>query len=492
MWRGHTPGAYGYDGYNARPMPAAVSEDPVPTFRSHLTLALCTVLHAFTHAYGTILVPLYLLIVADLHLGGVKAASLLVTVYGLVYCLVSYAAGVLADRADRRLLLGVGLLGNAAAIVLMGVTRDYPMLLTLAVVAGLFGALFHPCANALVSAHYPRSPGMAIGLLSVGAGVGFFLGPQYAGWRAEAAHWQLGVLSPADWQRPLLEAGAVGLAFSLVFLAVAKEAEPRAAAGGRRRELRVRGAASSNGDGHVGSNGDGHVEGPVRAPAAAVKRSSVPLGPFVRRRMLAVAGTLMCRDFAGVASLTLASIYLQKAHGMSTKQTGFIVGAMMLIGVIVNPLCVWISPGRRRLPVLVAVLAASAAVVVTVPFWGARMVLPVLCAFQACHLGSYAVSEAAMLERVDPAVRGRVVGMFLSVAGTFASTAPWVMGFWTDALGDAAGRPGAYYGPFGLVGGMVLLATLSAPMIARLGAPSDADPIRPMTEATPATMEPVG
>ena len=113
-----------------------------------MTLALCTVLHAFTHAYGTILVPLYLLIVADLKLGGVKAASLVVTVYGLVYCLVSYAAGVLADRSDRRFLLGVGLLGNAAAMILMGVTRRYDVLLLLGVVAGLFGALFHPSANA--------------------------------------------------------------------------------------------------------------------------------------------------------------------------------------------------------------------------------------------------------------------------------------------------------------------------------------------------------
>src|SRR3954464_7441217 len=191
---------------------------PVPTFRSHLTLALCTVLHAFTHAYGTILVPLYLLIVADLKLGGVKAASLVVTVYGFVYCLVSYAAGVLADRADRRFLLGVGLLGNAAAVTLMGVTRRYELLLVLAVVAGLFGALFHPSANALVSAHYPRNPGMAIGLLAVGSGIGFFLGPQYAGWRAQDAHWTLGGALIADWQRPLLEAGAAGLAFGLVFL----------------------------------------------------------------------------------------------------------------------------------------------------------------------------------------------------------------------------------------------------------------------------------
>lgn len=449
----------------------------VPTFRSHVTLALCTVLHAFTHAYGTILVPLYLLIVADLKLGGVKAASLVVTVYGFVYCLVSYVAGVLADRSDRRFLLGVGLLGNAAAITLMGVTRRYEVLLLLGVVAGLFGALFHPSANALVSAHYPRNPGMAIGLLAVGSGIGFFLGPQYAGWRAEEAHWSLGGATVADWQRPLLEAGAAGLVFSILFLLVAREAERRASV------PRVKlGAASGNGNGHPAPDG----------PAASAARTPHSLDPLTRRRMLGVSLTLMCRDFAGVASLTLASIYLQKAHHLSTKQTGFIVGAMMLIGVIVNPLCVYVSPGKRRLPALAAVLIGAGVVVLVVPLVTVRWVLPVLCLFQACHLGSYAISEAAMLERVDPAVRGRVIGLFLSVAGTFASTAPWVMGYWTDAMGGAASRPHAYLWPFGLVGAFMLLATLSAPIIARLGQPTGESPIRPMSEATPGTLEPVG
>ena len=208
--------------------------------------------------------------------------------------------------------------------------------------------------------------------------------------------------------------------------------------------------------------------------------------------MLAVALTLMCRDFAGVASITLASIYLQKAHHLSAKQTGFIVGAMMLIGVIVNPLCVYLSPGRRRLPALVSVLTLAGLVVLAVPLVTVRFVLPVLCVSQAFHLGSYAISEAAMLERVDPAVRGRVIGMFLSVAGTFASTAPWVIAFWTDRLGESAFHPRAYLGPFGLVSGMMLAATASAAMIAKLGTASLDAPIRPMSEATPETLEPVG
>ena len=48
--------------YNPRPYaPRHVRARAGP--RSVLTLVLCTLLHAFTHAYGTLLVPLYLLIV---------------------------------------------------------------------------------------------------------------------------------------------------------------------------------------------------------------------------------------------------------------------------------------------------------------------------------------------------------------------------------------------------------------------------------------------
>src|SRR5438034_2177867 len=76
-----------------------------PGFRSHLTLALATILHAFTHAYSVLLVPLYLLVRDELHLRYVSSVSLVVTLYGLVYCLGSYGSGVLADRFNRKVLL---------------------------------------------------------------------------------------------------------------------------------------------------------------------------------------------------------------------------------------------------------------------------------------------------------------------------------------------------------------------------------------------------
>ncbi len=440
---------------------AADSHGPSPAQR-HLTLALCTLLHGFTHALGTVLVPLYLLMRDDLRLSGIGWASLLVTIYGLVYCLCAYPAGVMADRFNRKWLLGLGLIGNALAVGAMGLTRQYEMLVVLVVLAGVFGALFHPTANALVPAHYPNNPGLAIGVLGAGSGIGFFLGPQFGGWRAESAAWQWGLV--ADWQKPLIEMGAAGVVCGIIFLMLATETRR---SGDTRRGRRTASSPQAVLPARLAT--EEIVMEYEPQPAAS---SAMP--PTMVLRTLAVAAVLGCRDFAGVASLTLASLYLQKAHEFSTSRAGLFLGVMMLFSIVVNPLAVLVTPGRRRLPALAAILILGGLVVATVPWWSVALVLPVLCVFQSLQLGSYAVSDAAMLERVAPEIRGRIVGLFLTVAGTFASMSPLVMGFWVDYLGVRAAAPEAYAPIFGLLGLLMGLSALSMPMIARLS-----DPLRP-------------
>ena len=425
-----------------------VNLEHLPVAGSRVTLVLCTILHMFTHAYAAMLVPLYLLIAADLHLPGLQYAALIVTLYGVVYMICSFGAGILADRLDRKMLLGWGLVTNAAAVALMGLTRRYDLLLMLAALCGLAGTLFHPSANALVPAHFPKSPGMAIGLLGIGSGLGFFFGPQYAGWRAIHGGWHFASVS--NWQRPCVELGALGMLFGFLFLLAAREAPGSHAARDGRR----------------------------------------PLGRRLRWTVAGIALTLGCRDFSGVASLSLVSIYLQKAMHQNAAVAGFIVGAMMLIGVVVNPLAVWISPGRKRLPMLAGSLALAGIIICTVPALSEAWVLPVLCAFQAFHLGSYAMSDAAVLERVAAPLRGRVVGLFLSIAGTAASTSPWMMGFWTDRFGARASQQSAYLAPFVLLGALMWLATLSTPLIGSLGQAQEGA-VEPMSEITPRTMEAV-
>lgn len=424
----------------------------LPTWRSHLTLTLCTLLHAFTHAYGTLLVPLYLMMRDDLRTGRVMPVTLIVTVYGVVYCLLSYPAGILADRMDRKALLGIGLIGNAIAVALMGATDNYLLIVGLGVLAGAFGSLFHPSANALAPAHYPRNPGMAIGLMGIGSGIGFFAGPRYAGWRAETvgSGWWAEM---ATWQVPVFEMGLIGVAVGLLFLLIAREVPHQAKARGE------------------------------------------PLGYRMRRRVLAIAMVLGWRDFAGIATMTLVSLYLQNAHGYDVKRAGLVVGTMMLISAVANPIAVLVSGGKRRLPTLMAVLVIAGLMLTTIPFVSVRWVLPVLALFQVFHLGSYAVGEAAMLERISPAVRGRVVGLFLTLAGTVASSSPWVMGYWVDKLGPRALRPEGYIMPFAVLGLLMIVASTAARLIAGMAGPAEAQGFEVSPAVAPAmspAIEPIG
>jgi MFS family permease len=135
------------------------------------------------------------------------------------------------------------------------------------------------------------------------------------------------------------------------------------------------------------------------------------MGKGMRRKMMAIAAILGCRDFAGVATSSLVSIYLQKAHGFDARHTGWVVGAMMLSSAW-SPIrvAVWLSPGKKRLPALMINLLIGGVLLVMVPRISVAYVLAMLAIFQVFHLGSYAIGEAAMLERVHPEVRGRVIG----------------------------------------------------------------------------------
>ena len=112
-----------------------------------------------------------------------------------------------------------------------------------------------------------------------------------------------------------------------------------------------------------------------------------------------------------------------------------------------------------------------------------------LCGFQTLQLGSYAISDAATLERVSPSVRGRVVGVYLSIAGTWAAASPWCMGWWTDHLGGRANQASGYIVPFAALGAMMWAAAFSPLVIRRLGKADAEKPITIAQEIMPATFE---
>ena len=74
---------------------------PTPTHKTR-TLWLVGILHAFTHVYHVALLPLYLRMRDDLHLGDVDRATALMSVMMAAYFAPSYLVGVLTDRMSRK------------------------------------------------------------------------------------------------------------------------------------------------------------------------------------------------------------------------------------------------------------------------------------------------------------------------------------------------------------------------------------------------------
>ncbi len=394
-----------------------------PSFRPATTLVQTTVLHVWTHVYHGALLPLYLPLVRDLALDGVGQATLLVSLLMGAYFLPSYGMGILADRIGRKPMLAGGLLLNGLGFVALSRADSFAGAAAAVVLAGLGGSTFHPAATALVARLYPASPGRAFGWFGVGASLGFFLGPLYSGWRAQAV----------GWRQALLELGLGGMITALWFAwrAVEPPAHPIRAAAPRLA---------------------GHPTPSVRVPVALMG-------------LLAAAFAL--RDFGGAGNGTLSSLYLQHAHGDSVRDAGRVLSLVFVASAVSNPLFGHWSE-RSRLRWAAGLLPVAAACLAVLP-WVPRAGFPaVLMAFGFFFMATYPIVEAALMEAVPDAIRGRVFGLFITVGGLIGNGSHWLLGHWVGSLGTDAGAPAAYRPLFGALAACVAGSIVALPLLRRL------------------------
>lgn len=380
-------------------------------------LWLCGVLHAFTHVYHVALIPLYFPIQRDLKLVSVDQATLLQTVLMLSYFVPSYWLGVLADRLNRRKLLAWGLAINGLGFVGLAFAPSQPFALASVVVAGLGGCCYHPAATALIARLHPVGTGRALGLVGIGAGVGFFLAPIYVGWRAETA----------GWRAPVLELGVAGMIMAGIFYRLAEEEPGARAEPGRRLD---------------------------------------PMFPNRTLWFWFVAASLLfsVRDFAGSSVGTLGSLFMQEAHGFSLQQTGLTLSALFLAAVVSNPFFGALSD-RGRLRWTAFVLAIAALAIALFPRVGPGGFVPVLAVYGFFFMASYPMVEAALMESVPDAVRGQIYGFFITVGGLVGNCSHWAMGHHVETLGAGATRPASYYGLYAGLAVLVLVSLLGLPCL---------------------------
>jgi len=383
------------------------------------TLWLSGVLHAFTHIYHVALLPLYLLIQADFKLASVGQATLLMTVMMAGYFIPSYPMGILADRMSRKKLLGCGLAINGLGFVGLALSPNYSCALASMVLAGFGGSFYHPAATAMVARLFPTGTGKALGLVGVGASIGFFLGPIYTGWRAAAA----------GWRTPVLELGLLGIVAAGLFAWLAEEQPaPKAIEKMKRPEEKM-----------------------FATPA---------LWLFFIGLSLAFS----LRDFAGTGMGSLGSLFLQNARGFTLKETGLALSCIFIASVVSNPLFGHLSDrGRIRWTCLVLVISAAA--VFIFPHIPRNWAVPALLVYGFFFLAGYPMIEAALMESVPDAVRGRVFGFFITVGGLIGNLSHWLVGKWVKGLGANAVDPTAYFPIYALLALFIILSLAGLPCL---------------------------
>ena len=392
------------------------------------TLWLTGTLHGFTHLYQVALMPLYLRIQADLNLGSVEQATLLVTVMGAAYYLPSYPLGVMADRWSRKRLMAAGLAINALGFVALAFAPNYAWALLSVVIAGFGGSFYHPAATALIARLFPEARGRALGLAGIGASAGFFLGPIYCGWR---------VVMCGSWRSPVLEIGLAGLVAAGLFWWLAdEERDPGTAKGADLLKPSLYSVAS-------------HKLFPTAGLWALFLSADV---------------LFSLRDFVGSAMPTSASLFLQNAHGFSPKLTGIALSGIFIASAVSNPLFGRLSDGGR-IRWITFVLVMAAVLVSVFPRVPTGWMLPVLIAYGFFFLSSYPMTEAALMEAVPDAVRGRVFGLFTMVSGLVSNISHWLVGDWVEKLGPRASSPESYFPLYAALSVLVLASLAALPFL---------------------------
>jgi MFS transporter, FSR family, fosmidomycin resistance protein len=387
------------------------------------TLWLSGVLHAFTHLYQVALLPLYLLILLDKNFAirTVEEATFLVTVLMLSYFIPAYPVGVLADRFSKRKLLALGLAINALGFVGLALSKNYGQAIACMIISGIGGSAFHPAATALVARLFPDATGKAFGLLGIGASAGFFFGPLYSGWRGAAS----------GWRAPVLELGIFGLITAAAFYFLADE-EPA----------------------HPTPHKD------------AVSHQLFPT-PALWLFFIAAAFAFSLRDFTGSSMGSLGSLFLQKAHGISTQSTGGILSMIFIASAISNPLFGRLSDrGVGRWTTLALTIAGI--IVVSFPHFSPRMAPLVFAIYGFFFMASYPMVEGALMAAVPHHIRGRVFGLFITIGGILGNLAHWAMGAFVKKLGPASAQVESYYPMYCLLAAFLGLSLLGLPCLRAL------------------------
>ena len=315
-------------------------------------------------------------------------AGLLVTVLWLGSALGQLPGGILADRYSERLVMTVGALVVAAALVVVTVAPT-PLALFLATgLVGLGQSLYPIARITILSEIYPGRIGSALGVTMATGDLGQTVLPPVAGVLAVAVAWQAGLAFLV----PLLLVVAVVLWFVLPAQTPSKSAMDTLSAGSAR-----------------------YVLGELR-------RANMAFVAFILFLYI-----LVWQSFTG-----FYPTYLVEQKGLASSTAGLLFSVFFAFGVVVKPVAGAAYDRIGMCNALVLVLVGPVAGLVLLPFVSGFVSLFAITALVSTMLGSGAITQSFLSDAIPDDIQGTGLGVVRTTAATLGAIGPVLFGAVAD------------------------------------------------------------
>ena len=406
--------ALGQDGGSTGVIAAAAGQQAPPQKATHPTasrvLLVAASIHTCNDAMFAVMYPLLPLIAADLGLSYAEV-GIIKALYSGASAVLQLPAGVLGERFAEYGLLALGNGWGAAGLLGMAAATSFPVLLILAIVAGLGGNFQHPLASTMVARAFEGGRrGTAIGTLNFAGDLGKMAAPALVGLFA----------LPYGWRAALIALGAFGIVFSVVVWLLKGWVSPPAA--------------------HVPASA---VAVPVSSPGAALPSvpTTSPAAIAPARMIGGVPPAYWLLSLVGLmdgstraAALTFLPFALDR-QGVDPVGIGVVFGVVFVGGAVGKLFC---GPlGDKFGPFAIIVLTETTTALALLGLvWGPPLALLPLAAIFGFGLnGTSSVLYAAVASLVPDGKRGRGYGLYYTVIDVAAAIMTAVYGLYADWSG---------------------------------------------------------
>ena len=364
-----------------------------------------TIYFSFTHLGHDIcmglLTALLPFIRADLGLSYLQS-GLLLSSYAMTSGVSQLLGGWIGDRMDRQKVMIAGLFGMGLAVIAVGLSSTYHLMLVVFILMGIIAGAYHPSAMSMVSERFEEDRrGKAIALHSLGGSTGFAIGPVVGGLIAGTLGWRYAFM--------ILSVPALAV-IPIVITKLKSPSVPRVS--------------------HLTDTSMSERDTACDSTARHINFGSVLLN------LAFVGGLAIIIQFATGSAMAFFPLYLVDKYAMTSTTASMWVGAVRGAGMVGTLLGGWLSDfwGRRKSVIL--------AFAITGPILFAFSELPFNYALIAVWLFfgmlmhfRQSTVQPYLMSNTPPKYRARVFGMYFGLGMEGQSLIQPVVGHFMDIIG---------------------------------------------------------